>query len=529
MNILGTGEPPDRGRNKKNNNGQSWSEIMIEETGDFKFHKINLKDKNASFYDQNVFKYDQLLPRSMGFLEKKFMSNTSLMIKVTNGSVAETRIAGWKTMDINGRQVEVEVKEVTGLNSSEGTIYAPELNATSSTEIIQMSDQIRNIERMTRWDPVLLKRVDTDRYKITFNSRKIPEKLNLGFLRFGVRQFYPLPRGCLVCLRYDHMFRNCPQKDVMSLCRKCGLDVGLDQAESKRLDKRVLRAHTCQVPPRCPNCPQGENEHGSTSPTCQARKKESEIIRMKIDHNLSYGEARKRVNDPSFRSSGQSFATTFASTMTVPTPRQPSEEVLRLREQELTLKLDIADIEELTQSIRDLTEKKRLALMTLEREKEKLKRISEGYRQAEEEEMITGAENFLEFSYERMNSLTNQPMTEPSAIEIDLEEMDTDMTKNTKGLETLESETHKSKMQATSSKSKTNKAPTKKPLKYKELETPRDSSRIKEVTQTEMVAIYAQLTPAERQKVKNIRDTSRKEQKTLYFLQDGEYLYSQWK
>lgn len=501
MGTLGTGEPPDRGRSRKGTSGQMWSDMMMEETGDFKFYRINLKGSTDSFYKQNVFLYDKIFANSDGFLEKKFMSATSMLVKVTNGSRAESQLKNMNRISISGVEAEVEVKEVASLNSSQGTIFAPELNATSPAEIIAMNEHIREIERMTRWDPVLMKRVNTDRYKITFNARNIPEKVNLGFLRFSVRQYYPLPRGCLACLKYDHMFRSCPQKDVAALCRKCGINAGLDQVESKKQDKRVLKSHKCQEPPKCPNCPDGQNGHGSTSPECQARKKESEIIKLKIDHNLSYGEARKRVNDPSFRSTGQTFTQVMSGTAI----REQVEALWSAKERELSISLDIEDIEEVTENIRKLIEKRKQAILTLNRQKEELRQITKGYRQPEDEEYMMDIESVIEIHAN--NTQTGCPV-------VDLTEQP--------GM---------SKQTTTSSKTKP-KPPKKnqnKPLKYKELEILKDPTKTKEVTQANMVTIYASLTPLERQKIKNLREISRREQKTLVFLADDEFLYSQWK
>lgn len=489
MSVLDTGHPPDKSKKKNNTNGQQWSEIMMEETGEFTFYKVNLTDSKGSYYDRSMLMYNRFFPKDDGFLQTKFLSPTSMMMKVANDSLAmsdlkETMKSKKMYLDFDSNMlINVEVSEVASLNSSQGTIFAPELNSTSTQEIIDSNEQIREIERLTRWDQTTMKRVNTDRYKITFKSRTIPERVNIGFLRFGVRQFYPLPRGCLACLRYDHLLKYCPQKEKSSLCRKCGLDAGLNLEESTKTGKRVQKMHKCQEPPQCPNCPQGQNEHGSASPDCPARKKEAMIIKLKIDQNLTYGEAKRRINDPSFRNPGQSFTSTFANV------QGPSAEIVDLRNEIERQEREKKEIMEL---------RKKLAQIIREKEEEKKKYLKEL-------EYLKQ----MEIDMEATKSLGHL-----SDVSMESEELARTLTNPTT---------------STSSKPKQKKPPAKKPLKYKELDFPKDPKKTKEVTQAEMVVINATLNPADRQRIKNLRDLSKKEKKTLIFLQDDEFLYSQWK
>lgn len=491
-----------------NTNKGIWANIMIEETANFTFYKINLKCPTDSFFKLNVFEYDKLLKKNEGFLKKKFMSATSMLVKVENGSKAENQLKDMNRFCIRGVEAEVEIKEVSSLNSSQGTIFGPELNATKSADIIAVNDQIKGIERITKWDSLLMKRVNTDRYKVTFNTRTIPEKITIGFLKFGVRQYYPRPKGCLACLSYNHMLNGCPQKDgFVALCRKCGKDAGLDQEESKKQKKRVLKPHVCQNPPVCPNCPDGQNEHGSTSPECQARMKESEIIKMKIDHNLSYGEARKRVNDHlhnpnQFRGPAQTI-------------REQVEALWRAKETELQLKLDIEDIKTVTENIRKLIEEKKQAILNLEREKEELKRITEEEKE-EYNQQDGGSHN--EDSFMDIGSVINDVRANNPVI--DLTKQQPTMSKQTKAKTTLSPST---------STIPSRKSPKNKQLKYKELEILLDKTKAKELTQANLVQIMTSLTPQERQRIKNLRETSKRQQKTLFFMADDDFLYSQWK
>lgn len=163
-----------------------------------------------------------------------------------------------------------------------------------------------------------------------------------------MRTYYDAPRGCLACLSYAHLFRNCPKKETVALCRKCGLNAGLNEEESKQLEKRVLRDHVCQVPPECPNCPIGRNAHRPTETICPARQREVEVIRIKTDHCLSYREARARVSD-SFVTSHKSFAETVTRGATGPTQSAQTSQTAQAAERIAKNSATIASLKQLNE------------------------------------------------------------------------------------------------------------------------------------------------------------------------------------
>lgn len=273
-----------------------------------KFYKMSPVNENQPLPHYNKYAVSKLLPtEGQGLVEIKPFSKTSFLLKLRVNSQAEQHITGMKVLPIGATLVPVTVSELEEMNTSKGTIYAPDLSGTPLEEVIQESPQITHIEQLTKWNATKQVRETIPAYKITFNSRRIPETVNIGYSRYYTRQYYDAPRGCLACLSYEHLFRSCPVKEKIALCRKCGLNAGLDQEESQRQNKRILRKHDCQDPPICPLCPAGENEHRPTAAICPFRRKEVEIIRLKTDQQLSYSQAKARVTD-SYVSSHRSFA-----------------------------------------------------------------------------------------------------------------------------------------------------------------------------------------------------------------------------
>lgn len=235
------------------------------------------------------------------------------MLKVRVASKAEQSLLLLKTLVSKRRQMEVTVTEVVKLNQSEGVIVAPDLEGNDLELIKEECEEICDITRMTKFVVERNRREYTHTYKVLFPSRKVPETLTIGYRRFKVRCFLPAPRSCFACLSYNHILKDCPVKDKVTLCRHCGLNAGSTVQDGKR----VLNSHTCQRQPKCPNCRPPDNEHSPMSTLCPARTVEKEVVKVKVENDVSYREARSRVEAGSYVSHDKSFAETLK------TPKAP--------------------------------------------------------------------------------------------------------------------------------------------------------------------------------------------------------------
>nr|XP_029711573.1 uncharacterized protein LOC115256764 [Aedes albopictus] len=110
---------------------------------------------------------------------------------------------------------------------------------------------------------------------LTFNRPVYPESVKVGLLNVETRPYYPNPMLCFKCFEYGHPRQRCGNPH---LCYNC----------SKDHEERDV----CEDEPFCRNC---EGKHRPSSRQCEIYQTESKVIRTKIDYNLSYAEARSRV------------------------------------------------------------------------------------------------------------------------------------------------------------------------------------------------------------------------------------------
>lgn len=110
---------------------------------------------------------------------------------------------------------------------------------------------------------------------LTFNKSVYPANVKIGVLNFKTRPYYPNPMLCFSCFEYGHPRLSCTNS---KRCYNCSQD----HEEREK----------CEDAPFCRNC---EKDHRPTSRQCPIYKKEMEVIKTKIDCNLTEADARKRV------------------------------------------------------------------------------------------------------------------------------------------------------------------------------------------------------------------------------------------
>lgn len=136
------------------------------------------------------------------------------------------------------------------------------------------SQNITKVQRITRMENG--KRVNTPALILTFNQTTYPEYVKVGLLRIATRPFYPNPLLCHSCLNYGHSKLRCT---AAKRCHNCSNE---------------FHGDTCEKVPFCCNC---QGEHRPTSRTCPIYQKEAAVVKYKVDNNLSYKEARLRVEE----------------------------------------------------------------------------------------------------------------------------------------------------------------------------------------------------------------------------------------
>ena len=88
------------------------------------------------------------------------------------------------------------------INTTRGTIYAPELVNLSNDEIAEglSTQKVISARRIVRGK----ERSPTNVIVLTFGMLDIPQQIFCGYLSHSVRQYYPNPLRCFVCQRFGH-------------------------------------------------------------------------------------------------------------------------------------------------------------------------------------------------------------------------------------------------------------------------------------------------------------------------------------
>lgn len=162
------------------------------------------------------------------------------------------------------------------LNTSKCVIFSFDAMRYSEAEALEKlrSQNVSHVKRITRNDNGNV--INTPILILTFNQTTYPSHVKIGLLYVETRPFYPNPLLCYACFQYGHPKLRCrgPIR-----CNNCS-----DEHDGEN----------CQAPAYCCNC-QGGHRPGNRK--CPVYQKESAIVKLKVDANLSYPEARRRIEE----------------------------------------------------------------------------------------------------------------------------------------------------------------------------------------------------------------------------------------
>jgi hypothetical protein len=174
---------------------------------------------------------------------------------------------------------KVKISAMDSMNTSVGSVYGRELLQCTVEELnTELKGQgIVNIERaMTMKGGIL---TPNGLHIITFDTNKLPSEMYIGYMRYTVRTYYPRPLRCSKCCIFGHSRKRCEKNE--EACRTCkrAIHIGFPCAKDETY---------------CRNCEQ--EGHGSFDKECPKYLQELAIVRVKVDRNISYGQARALFN-----------------------------------------------------------------------------------------------------------------------------------------------------------------------------------------------------------------------------------------
>ena len=194
------------------------------------------------------------------------------------------------TMLVN---VPIKVTAHRTLNTRKGVIRCRELAGMEEEEIQrELSKQkVVHVKRIF----IDKGRKPTNTYILTFGTVELPTSIKAGYINIRVTEYIPNPLRCFRCQGYGHGASRCNREQRCSRC-----------AENHSVDECSF-----ETPVQCANCTDN-NDHAASDRKCPAYIKEQLVQKIKHSENISFPEARKRVEAVTSHSS--SYATAVKST-----------------------------------------------------------------------------------------------------------------------------------------------------------------------------------------------------------------------
>lgn len=242
-------------------------------------------------------KEDSTLSRASPFLVQKGLdmitSGLKNIKKLRSGQIlVETKYSSQvekllKASTLSGI-LPITVKLHPHLNTSKGTVYAPDLIDLSEEILIEeLKDQkVMEVKRIRRLPNARdeTKRKDKDGLVptplliVTFDTTILPKKLKAGYLMLNVEHYIPNPMRCKQCQHFGHTKKFCKQDPS---CARCSLV----------FDDSHQEGILCTNNPKCANC---HGAHEAFRKTCKRFKDEYAISKIKTLDRITYHEAKQK-------------------------------------------------------------------------------------------------------------------------------------------------------------------------------------------------------------------------------------------
>ena len=176
------------------------------------------------------------------------------------------------------------------------------------------------------------KKVQTGTFFLTFDAQTLPEHIFLGFERFDVTPYIPLPRRCFKCQQFGHGSHTC--RATENVCPLCS---GTGHKQDDCPNKESVK---------CPNC---DGAHLATSKECPAFITEKRALEIQAETRCTLPAAREQAGQTaSAEQAASSYAQVLANNRAdlVNWNLALSDENARLKEVINTLRQDNASLQQ---------------------------------------------------------------------------------------------------------------------------------------------------------------------------------------
>lgn len=228
--------------------------------------------------------------------------NGTLLITAKTADQVQTLV---KATRLPISQIPIKGSVAWSTQTVSGKIYAPEFAEDTLADLLELLKPVGVIAiRKFLQDP---NKKHVPIYVLTFLNNKCPEKIQVGYTSYRVDEYYSQPLRCTNCCRWGHSQRNCHGSLT---CGQCG--------QQGHHQKNCSSNTTC-----CPNC---KEDHPVNSKKCKKFIEQQNLCKIKSTLNISYQEARKKMNETQINRSQNTTPQTLNNNTQIP-PDTQSEEI----------------------------------------------------------------------------------------------------------------------------------------------------------------------------------------------------------
>jgi hypothetical protein len=221
---------------------------------------------NLSLY--NPLKFQKAIDDLVGQVHKVALAKNGVYI---TGNPDQIKIL-IKVKKLDGVPVTVQQKEKA--NYYKGVIYGVD-GSIKDDELSEYFEDKYNIvaHRVKRFDVGKKCKVNTGTVFLSSKDHKLEDqKVKMGYKIFTIHAFVPRPTRCFKCQQFGHVATSCGNAQK---CVRCGDEHKADECP----DPNNLK---------CSNC---GGEHSSAYTRCPVFVKKAEILKVKAQQDLTYGQA----------------------------------------------------------------------------------------------------------------------------------------------------------------------------------------------------------------------------------------------
>jgi len=229
------------------------------------------------FATQNPISFKRAIINAIGEVRSIKVKDDHIILTCQNPT---QRTGALQLADINGQPVKVsppssnprKLQTHSVEKQSKGIIFGVSLSLTDDDIITETTST--SVRRLTKL--INGKRENTETVVLTFSNPQLPEYVNIGFLKYRVKPYIPLPFRCTKCQKFGHSHNTCNGGVV---CPRCSGNHSF--AECTKKDQ-----------PKCSNC---HGDHSAAWSGCPKYVQIQHSLKVSVTEKISFRDALLKI------------------------------------------------------------------------------------------------------------------------------------------------------------------------------------------------------------------------------------------